>query len=76
MSDATDEKATKKGQSASKGRATPKAKGRDEAVHAAYYRAKMQWYAIGTVLVIAVIAAIVLLSIMTEGDLGGGGSHS
>lgn len=32
-------------------------------------KARLQWYAIGAVLVIAAIAAIVLISIFTEGSL-------
>ena len=70
MSESTAESATKKSRSAPKGRPTPKAKDHQAALHSAYHKAKMQWYALGAVFVLAVIAAIVLLSIFTEGNAG------
>lgn len=32
-------------------------------------KARMQWYVIGAILVIAIVAAIVLISIFTEGSI-------
>lgn len=69
MSESTAESATKKSRSAPKGRPTPK-KNDKVAIRAAYHKAKMQWYALGAVFVLAVIAAIVLLTIYTEGNAG------
>lgn len=70
MADATSGTAAPKGKTPSKGRATPKAKERDQASQAAAYKAKLQWYAIAAVLIIAIVAAIILLSVYTEGELG------
>ena len=61
-----------KGRSAPKGRPTPRAKDNQAAAQAAYQKAKMQWYAIGAVLVIGIVVAIVLLSIYTDGSSGAG----
>jgi len=40
-----------------------------EAVNAANRKAQMQWYLIGGLLFVAVVGAIVLISIFTEGSL-------
>lgn len=41
-----------------------------EAEFAAYRKARLQWYLLGGVIAVAVVVAIVLISIYTEGDLG------
>lgn len=40
-----------------------------EAEIAAYRKARMQWYVLGGLLALAVVAAIVLISMYTEGSL-------
>ena len=46
---------------------------RKQAQMAANRKAQLQWYVLGGVLTVAVIVAIVLISIYTEGSLGGHG---
>ena len=48
------------------------AKDKKAAQMAANRKAQMQWWALGGAIAIAAIAAIVLISIYTEGSLGGG----
>jgi len=43
---------------------------------AANRKAQLQWYAVGAVLVLAVAAAIILISIYTEGSLPTNGGHN
>jgi len=47
---------------------------RKQAQMAANRKAQFQWYAVAALITIAVVAAIVLISIYTEGSIGG--SHS
>ena len=46
-----------------------------DAVMSANRKAQMQWYALGAALVVAVVAAIVLISMFTEGELPLYGGH-
>ena len=46
---------------------------RKQAQMAANRKAQLQWYALGAAITIAVVVAIVLISIYTEGSLGGHG---
>jgi len=48
---------------------------RREAQIAANRKAQMQWYLVGAAITIAVVAAIVIISIYTEGSIGYGGHN-
>jgi len=48
------------------------AEDRKQAQMAANRKAQLQWYAVAAVITIAVIAAIVLITIYTDGSIGGG----
>ena len=72
MSILSAETVTGKGRSASKGKPTPRAKDHHIAAYQANYRAKVQWYVVGAVLAVAIVAAIILLSIYAGDSTGAG----
>jgi hypothetical protein len=72
MSKSTADTANIKSRSTPKGKPTPKAKDNHQAQYVAYHKAKMQWYALAAVLTVAIVAAIILLSIYSDGSTGGG----
>ena len=70
MSESIAESGTVKGRSAPKGKPTPRAKDSHVEVYRANYKAKVQWYIIAALIAVAIVAAIILLSVYTGSDAG------